>query len=232
MRENLTKDRLEGPSRRSTRSGGVLALGKDATEYWKVFDELRAGWEAWGAEAIWLSPLRAGVDQPSHPQQVAADHTSGSLPHAACLSFFDELADSTPKVYCGVGVVHRREPLRLLDPDGRLEAYHVAETIIVGDRDFCESMYSRIREQIGLILARHVSGQWKTAGDLFDTGLLGKEEWIFGSGAQSLAIASGNLHGSSFLRRRQLPGESCCFGVGIERLVEAKRRTPGGGQSG
>jgi hypothetical protein len=221
---------LERSSQRSARSGGVLALGEDASEYWKVFDELRACWAAWGAEAIWLSPLRAGLDQPSHPQQVAAEHSSGSLPHAACLSFFDELADPTSKVYCGVAVVHRREPLRPLDPDGRLEAYHVAETIIVGDRDYCGAMYSRIREQIGRLLAGHVSGQWKTASDLFDTGLLGKEEWIFGSGAQSLAIASGNLHGSSFLRRRQLPGESCCFGVGIERLVEAKRRTRRGGK--
>lgn len=222
---------MEESSHRSTRSGGVLALGKDACEYWNVFDQFRHCWTAWEAEPIWLSPLRAGADQPAHPQQVAADHTSGSLPHAACLSFFDELDDPTPRVYCGIGVVHRREPLRPLDPDGRLEAYHVAETVIVGDRDFCESMYSRIRKDIGELLARYVSGRWKRANDLFDTGLLSKEEWIFGSGAQSLAIASGNVHGASFLRRRQLPGESRCFGVGIERLVEAKRRTPSQGKA-
>jgi hypothetical protein len=180
---------------------------------------------AWGAEPIWLSPLRAGADRPAHPQQVEANHNSGSLPHAACLPFFDELDDPTPKIYCGIGVVHRREPFRPLDPDGRLEAYHVAETVIVGDPDFCASSYSRIREEITRILSQYVSGRWKKADDIFDKDLIGKEEWIFGSGAQSLAIASGNLHGSSLLGRRRLSGESRCFGVGIERVVEAKRRS-------
>lgn len=225
MCDDVTKLCLDERSHRSTRSGGVLALGKEAGEYWSVFDELRRCWAAWGAEPIWLSPLRAGTDQPAHPQQVEANHSSGSLPHAACLPFFDELDDPTPRVYCGVGIVHRREPFRPLDSDGRLEAYHVAETIIVGDRGFCESSYFRIREDIARILSRHVSGEWKPARDVFDKDLISKEEWIFGSGAQALAIASGNLHGSSFLRRRQLSGESRCFGVGIERLVEAKRRS-------
>jgi hypothetical protein len=202
-----------------------MAAGEAAAEYWEALDRLRECWAAWGAKPLWLSPLRAGRDQAAHPQQVEAAHNCGILPHAACLPFFDELEDATPGVYGGLGVVHRREPLRPLDTAGRLEAYHIAETIIVGDQGFCAEAYTRIRHDIGQLLARYVAGKWQEARDLFDRDLRAKEEWICGSGAQALAVASGNVHGPAFLHRRNLPGESRCFGVGIERLIEVKRRS-------
>lgn len=201
-----------------------MAVGEAASEYWEVLDRHRACWKGWGAKPLWLSPLRAGRDRPAHPQQVEAGHTSGTLPHAACLPFFDELEDATPGIYGGLGVVHRREPLRPLDTTGRLEAYHVLETIIVGNEDFCVEAYERIRHDLGQLLSQYVTGHWQGARDLFERNLRAKEEWIYGSGAQALAVASGNVHGPAFLHRRNLPGESRCFGVGIERLIEAKMR--------
>jgi hypothetical protein len=202
-----------------------MAAGHAAAEYWEVFDRLRGCWASWGVKPLWLSPLRAGRNQPAHPQQVETAHFCGSLPHAACLPFFDELEDATPSVYGGLGVVHRLEPLRPLDSAGRLEAYHVAETIIVGDQGFCIEAYARIRHDIGQLLSRYVGGEWREAGDLFDPDLRTKEEWIYGSGVRALPIASGNVHGPAYLQRRNLNGESRCFGVGIERLIEAKRRS-------
>jgi len=210
----------------STKSGGVLAIGQPAHELWDLFHEIETLWRSWEAEFLWLSPLRVrrGKTSKEHPQQVRSYHTNSILPHAACLPLFDELEDSRSQVYVGIGTVHRLEPMRAIDIGGRLESFHVAETVIVGDENFCKAKYRRIHDDIGQFLEGYVKGTWKVMSDTFVDEIQQKEEWIAGSGPQALAIASANDHGTYFLEQRKLPGQSMCFGIGIERLYEAIQR--------
>ncbi|MFH1469115.1 MAG: hypothetical protein ABIO70_32305 [Pseudomonadota bacterium] len=210
----------------SGESGGLLALGAPAARMMAMRGEMERLWRELEVCPVWLPSLRSHlpVGLHAHPQQVGAEHGRGALPHAACLPLFDELPDAENRVYGGFGVVHRLEPLGALDPRGRLEAFTVAETVIVGEPAFCEEAYRRVHAALTSWLSGHLRGRWELAGDPFAEGLARKEEWRTGEGARRLSVASGNVHGHHFLAPRGLRGVSCCFGVGIERMLEALRR--------
>lgn len=209
----------------SAESGGLLAVGEAAHQLLALRRAAEALIEALGAVPVWLSPLRSRqVDMANHPQALASEHQDGLLSHAACLPFWAELTTSESALYAGINTVHRREPLRGLDIQGRLEVFHVAEFMIVGDTSFCEITYARTKSAIGAFLSERTQGEWRTALDSFATEIHAKEEWIAGKGAQSIAVASGNRHGTYFLTRRGLKGESCCFGIGLERLYKARQQ--------
>ena len=214
---------------KSTKSGGLLAIGEPANELYQIKREIEIFLESLNVTNIWLNPLSVNqCANDNHPQQVFSEHTKGHLVHAACAPFFSEYAENSNGVYAGINNVHRLEPLQSLDPNGRLECFHVAEIIIVGDETFCENKYEEIKHKMTLFLNSQVTGCWEAASDSFilgDTKKLLKEEWVAGNGAHALAIASGNKHESFFLDKHNLTGVSCCFGIGIERLYEAKQRS-------
>ncbi|MBA3534047.1 MAG: hypothetical protein H0T73_19170 [Ardenticatenales bacterium] len=208
----------------STQSGGLLAVGQSAQRLQEICRNIDTFWQQWSVTPLWLSPLRLGASETEHPQQVISAHTGGKLAHAACLPFFDELNDNTPTIYAGFNTAHRLEPLRPLDPTSRFECFHVAEVIIVGDKAFCEQSYQMVRDELGTFLEGYVAGRWHRSNDSFMNEMTTKEEWVVGSGAYTLAVASGNDHGQHFLGRRGLAGESRCLGIGIERLFTAIQR--------
>lgn len=217
---------------KSTQSGALFAVGQPANEIYQIKKEVEAFLESLNITNLWLNSLSVNTsDKDNHPQQVFSEHTKGHLAHAACAPFFSEYDDNSNGVYGGINSVHRLEPLQSLDPHGRLECFHVAEIIIVGDKDFCENKYEEIKTKMNLFLSSKVTGCWEEASDSFILGAtkkLLKEEWVAGTGAQALAIASGNKHDSYFLEKHNIDGVSCCFGIGIERLYEARCRFSNG----
>lgn len=198
-------------------SGACLSVGRPAAFLYNLCKQMLQMWGELGATPVWLPSMHKS--QISHPMSVGSEHCSGCLTHAACLSLLDSLNSAEPLIFGGFGVVHRQEPLRNLDPRIRLEAFTVAETVIVGDSKYCSEMYSVVKKiQTEVVRAYVPNCTWEYAKDAFATGIRGKEELIVRRGGLRVALGSANDHGNFFLSRRKILGESRCFGIGLERL--------------
>ena len=210
----------------STESGACFAVGRPAGALYELMDGFREVWKTLNAEPVWLPTLCRSRDD--HPLAVGSEHRDGTLCYAACLPLFENLRSGHPQVYGGFAVVHRFEPLRDLEPETRLEAFTVAETVIVGDEAFCEVMYSEVKAKITSFVREILPDPtWTPSRDAFVVGLRGKEELIVRVGSSRITVASGNDHGCLFMSRNSLDGESRCFGLGLERVRLASKTLAG-----
>ncbi|MGT2809673.1 hypothetical protein D8827_00040 [Streptococcus intermedius] len=174
-----------------------------------------------GFEPLWLPSLIK--TQVFHPQNVDSSHRDGFLVHAACLPFFEHELEFTNGKYFGVNRVHRLEPLRTADSETRLECFEVFEVIITGDEEFVDVTYESTKDLLQSFIENFlgVSSDWYEAGDSFIDDNIKKEELKLHTDDMEFAIMSGNKHGTFFTKKSNKV--SCCFGIGIERILKAKK---------
>lgn len=206
---------------KSTKSGALFVCGEEAKRLFDIKREIEETLKVLEYTHLWLPSL---VESSFfHPQNVDSGHKEGTLVHAACLPFFDQIDDYTNNIYFGFNRVHRLEPLRNLNKQTRLESFEVAEIIITGSEEYTTKKYSEVKELLSTLLSKYTKGEWAEADDSFIQ-KYEKEEWVVGNGVEKVSIASANRHGKHFSGRKNAEGTSCCFGIGIERLYESLDR--------
>ncbi|CAN7535832.1 hypothetical protein [Rossellomorea sp. LjRoot5] len=209
---------------KSTKSGALFVCGEGAKQLASLKKEIEDTLSQLDYTSLWLPSLVQ--DSFFHPQNVDSGHKEGTLVHAACLPFFDEVENYTDNIYFGFNRVHRLEPLRNLNKQTRMESFEVAEVIITGSKEYTATKYIEVKELLTTFLSRYTEGEWTKADDSFIQ-KYEKEEWIVGSGGNKVSIASANKHGEHFSAKKKVEGVSCCFGIGIERLYESINRGEG-----
>lgn len=174
-----------------------------------------------GFECLWLPSL--SKKQFFHPQNVDSAHRDGFLVHAACLPFFENENQICNGKFFGVNRVHRLEPLRTSDSETRLECFEVFEVIITGDEEFLNRNYNTTKKILQTYVENFlgVSCGWYTAGDHFLDKNYEKEELKLITSNLQFSIISGNKHGKFFTQESDK--YSCCFGIGLERILKVKR---------
>ncbi|ARE20917.1 MULTISPECIES: hypothetical protein [Lactococcus] len=199
--------------------GALYLRGKSAEKIDKIQTDLKNRFSTLDFEYLWLPSLSS--KQYFHPQNIESSHRNGYLVHAACLSFFDQEQSFSDGRFFGINRVHRLEPLRTPYSETRLECFNVFEIILTGDDKFLSKEYDFVKEAVKGFIEDYlkIKCEWRIADDSFIDSDQKKEELIFNKEGKKFSIASGNVHGDFFTKRKDI--FSCCFGIGIERLFLA-----------
>lgn len=201
----------------STVSGSLLALGAQARDIQQLVSRLDGAMAALDAIPVWYPMATSSPVGIDHQQAVKSGLTSGRLGHAACLQLLAELPEIDDAIYAGLGYAYRHEPGRRFDARGRLEAYRVYEVVVTGARPFLARAWDALHEMVIRELAPFGDGTWATGRDGFTPGMTRKLEWLLSTGGGTIALASLNEHGDTFVKR---PGRgSFCLGIGVDRLA-------------
>lgn len=208
-------------------AGGLFMRGERAKKMYDIQRMLETTFSNLKFEYLWLPSL--SNEKHFHPQNIESSHRDGSLVHAACLPFFDKEEKYLNEKFFGVNRVHRLEPLRHSKSESRLECFNVFEIIITGDKVFVDNEYIRVKKVIDNFIKSYLNIEcnWILADDSFMSLNQEKEELIIKSSEIQFSVCSGNKHGTFF--SNQTNKYSCCFGIGIERLLLAQESIEKGG---